>query len=381
MSIVNGVTTVYLGDYYEYEVGSGITRSYYGGVAMRVAGASDPAGNGVFYLLKDHLGSTNLIVDSSGSLVGETRYKAWGETRYASGDSITNFGYTGQRQESDLGFYYYKARWYDPALGRFLQADTIVPEPGNPMALDRYGYGGNNPIRFIDPTGHFDEAAIWRYLVQQYGDSAYRYWVKWKADDVLWSLLSEATANDVLVYVDGDQVHFARFLGEGQDELWGTEDLPLPDIGSALGAKHDRSNDIGLTNTLNKDIVGLFTYTSRAHLELKFSGAGIGTWDTVEAREITAFENTLFKTMITVPAALLHTGEAWALARHFGMALAGWELGDLIANYLPELKPGNDRVFASNGMGHSLNFTLDRGLVVSLFLSRWEWPDTEILLP
>jgi len=46
------------------------------------------------------------------------------------------------------------ARWYDPALGRFIQADTIVPQPGNPLAWDRYAYGFNNPLYFIDPSGH-----------------------------------------------------------------------------------------------------------------------------------------------------------------------------------------------------------------------------------
>ncbi len=155
MSIVNGVTTVYLGDYYEYEVGTGIVRSYYGsGAAMRIANAPNPEENGVFYLLRDHHGSTNLTIDSAGNVVGEMRYKAWGETCFTSGTTPTAFAYTGQRQEPSLGFYYYKARWYDPALGRFMQADTIVPEAGNPMALDRYGYVVNNPVKLLDPSGH-----------------------------------------------------------------------------------------------------------------------------------------------------------------------------------------------------------------------------------
>jgi hypothetical protein len=77
MSIADGVATVYLGDYYEYEVGIGITRSYYGrGLAMRIANAIDPEENGVFYLLKDHLGSMNLTLDSTGDLVSEMRYMA-----------------------------------------------------------------------------------------------------------------------------------------------------------------------------------------------------------------------------------------------------------------------------------------------------------------
>jgi len=45
-------------------------------------------------------------------------------------------------------------RWYDPALGRWLQADSIVPEPGNPQALNRYSYVYNNPLRYTDPTEH-----------------------------------------------------------------------------------------------------------------------------------------------------------------------------------------------------------------------------------
>ncbi len=47
-----------------------------------------------------------------------------------------------------------RARWYDPALGRFIQPDTIVPEPGNPQALNRYSYCLNNPVRYSDPTGY-----------------------------------------------------------------------------------------------------------------------------------------------------------------------------------------------------------------------------------
>ena len=47
----------------------------------------------------------------------------------------------------------YGARWYDPLTGRFLQPDTIVPEPFNPQSLNRYSYCLNNPIKYTDPTG------------------------------------------------------------------------------------------------------------------------------------------------------------------------------------------------------------------------------------
>ncbi|MDD5760081.1 MAG: Tox-REase-5 domain-containing protein [Desulfobulbaceae bacterium] len=82
------------------------------------------------------------------------RYKAWGETRYTSGSTPTIFGFTGQRQEVGLGLYFYNARWYDPALGRFIQPDSIIPDPGNPLDWDRYQYARSNPLKYADPDGH-----------------------------------------------------------------------------------------------------------------------------------------------------------------------------------------------------------------------------------
>ena len=49
---------------------------------------------------------------------------------------------------------YYNARWYDPLLSRFSSADTIIPQPGNPLDWDRFAYVKNNPIIYSDPSGH-----------------------------------------------------------------------------------------------------------------------------------------------------------------------------------------------------------------------------------
>ena len=46
------------------------------------------------------------------------------------------------------------ARWYDPALARFVQADTMVPDPGKSHSFDRYAYANNNPVLYNDPSGH-----------------------------------------------------------------------------------------------------------------------------------------------------------------------------------------------------------------------------------
>ncbi len=88
-----------------------------------------------------------------GTVISELRYKAWGEVRYASAATPTKYTYTGQYSyASDFGLLYYNARWLDPALGRFAQADAIISSNG--QGFDRYLYTNNNPIRFIDPSGH-----------------------------------------------------------------------------------------------------------------------------------------------------------------------------------------------------------------------------------
>jgi RHS repeat-associated protein len=64
------------------------------------------------------------------------------------------WGYTGQRWEAGIGLYDYNARYYDPALGRFVQADTVVPSPQNSQSLNRYLYTLGNPLKYIDPSGN-----------------------------------------------------------------------------------------------------------------------------------------------------------------------------------------------------------------------------------
>ncbi|MEM5795044.1 MAG: RHS repeat-associated core domain-containing protein, partial [Bacillota bacterium] len=51
----------------------------------------------------------------------------------------------GQEYDSETGLYYYGARYYDPAIGRFISPDSIVQSPGDPQSLNRYSYCRNNP--------------------------------------------------------------------------------------------------------------------------------------------------------------------------------------------------------------------------------------------
>jgi RHS repeat-associated protein len=152
-----GMTTTYIGNYFEWTGSTSSMKKYYYDGATRVAmrtGNSTGQTTGLNWLFGDHLGSTSITADSSGNRSGELRYKGWGELRFTSGTTPTSFQFTGQRNESTLGLYFYNSRWFDPALGRFIQADSMVPNPLNSQSLDRYAYVLNNPTNNVDPSGH-----------------------------------------------------------------------------------------------------------------------------------------------------------------------------------------------------------------------------------
>jgi RHS repeat-associated protein len=118
------------------------------------------------------LGSTSITTDASGNKMSELRYKPWGEVRQpANGHNPGPSDYTrrvelvetftGQYSHvDDFGLYFFNARWYDPALGRFAQADSIIPQGQGVQAWDRYAFVNNNPVRYTDPSGHWIETAL-----------------------------------------------------------------------------------------------------------------------------------------------------------------------------------------------------------------------------
>jgi RHS repeat-associated protein len=96
-----------------------------------------------------------LVLDQNGAKVDEIRYYPYGAERWPlDGTFPTDYRFTGQRNEQSLGLYAMGARWYDPALGRWLSADTLVPDPGDPENFNRYSYTRNSPLVYIDPSGH-----------------------------------------------------------------------------------------------------------------------------------------------------------------------------------------------------------------------------------
>jgi len=107
----------------------------------------DITGSDNVYLHTDRIGSVIAETNASGAVLNKFTYSPFGET---SSISASNFGYTGQRYDSEIGLYNYKARYYSPSIGRFLQPDPLGYAAGD---LNLYSYVGNDGLNSADPMG------------------------------------------------------------------------------------------------------------------------------------------------------------------------------------------------------------------------------------
>ena len=114
--------------------------------------------NGDYYFYHfDGLGSVVALSDENGDIVERYEYSAFGQTQILSpsyeprvtSDYSNPYMFTGRRLDDETGLYYYRARYYSPELGRFMQPDPV----GYIGGINLYTYCRNNPARFVDPFG------------------------------------------------------------------------------------------------------------------------------------------------------------------------------------------------------------------------------------
>jgi RHS repeat-associated protein len=92
-------------------------------------------------------------MSGTGAVTSSFRYRAYGEIAQFSGAASPNIlGYAGQVLDSS-GLYYMRARWYDPASGRFVSRDSVNGDPSTPITLNLYAYAHLTPLLLSDPSG------------------------------------------------------------------------------------------------------------------------------------------------------------------------------------------------------------------------------------
>ena len=110
-----------------------------------------------YYLYnKDIQGSTSILVKEDGSADAIYQYTDFGETMIQGYDQAKNeICYAGGIYDQSTGLYYLNARYYNPEDGRFLTEDTYHGENDKPDTQHLYVYCANNPVNYVDPSGHY----------------------------------------------------------------------------------------------------------------------------------------------------------------------------------------------------------------------------------
>ena len=122
-----------------------------------------------YYFLNDHLGNVDVVMDEDGKVVERADYMPYGDDRLIieeNDEQDNDYKFTGKELDDETGLMYYGARYYDPEIGRFVSHDPMLLDEAekplsaslpNPQGLNSYSYVLNNPVRYIDPNGLWNE--------------------------------------------------------------------------------------------------------------------------------------------------------------------------------------------------------------------------------
>jgi len=188
------------------------------------------------------------------SVTADQWYKAYGLQQY-NGPVSADHRFIGQKQDG-LGLQYFNARYYDPSIGTFISPDTIVPEPGNPHAFNRYSYVGGRVMNTTDPTGHFSEEQLDLLGIHKDGLS-----------EEVWALLLLLEPYDVMIMA-GNEYLVAPYIDRPEG---GVDQIILGLVG-ANGPMYDAAGNPIL---LDQFIQGNLPSITGVYREDKLSGNGL----------------------------------------------------------------------------------------------------------
>ena len=161
------------------------------------------------YIHADAIGSTRALSDASGAAVASYTYDAFGAVRSHSASASSSFTFTGEQTDSESSLEFLRARYYDPATGRFVSKDPASGVAVLPQMINRLVYATNNPTSAIDHSGKLLE-----WVIRPLGSVANVLSFKDAADDVVRTYQSSKQTAELT-----DQ------LGSGLDSNPQTEDL------------------------------------------------------------------------------------------------------------------------------------------------------------
>ena len=164
-------TRYYFGDYEKQVSSSGTQHLHYvaGGDGLCAIAVRENGQDSYYYTYTDHLGSLLTLTDDAGQVVAEQNFDPWGRRRNPNSWTYANLptqpdwlyrGYTGHEGMPEFGLIHMNGRMYDPLLGRMLSPDNYVHPGLGPDGYNRYAYAGNNPLKYVDPSGEVVITAV-----------------------------------------------------------------------------------------------------------------------------------------------------------------------------------------------------------------------------
>ena len=131
------------------------THRYLHGPQVDQVLAQETADGETQWALTDHQGSVRDVIDNDGAVLNHITYDSFGQVTSESDDSVDfRFGYTGRELDDETGLNYYRARYYDSAIGQFVSNDPLGFEGGD---ANLYRYVFNAPLSYTDPSGQIGQ--------------------------------------------------------------------------------------------------------------------------------------------------------------------------------------------------------------------------------
>ncbi|MFZ5351437.1 MAG: penicillin-insensitive murein endopeptidase [Bacillota bacterium] len=134
----------------EHNAQGSLKASFLRGIGL--AAKKDSQGSLSYFLQNAH-GDVTALAAADGSILNSYSYDAFGNAISSNVTAENRFMYSGEQYDSITGEYYLRARFYNPVLGRFMQEDSYRGD-----GLNLYAYVSNNPLRYVDPSGHGKKA-------------------------------------------------------------------------------------------------------------------------------------------------------------------------------------------------------------------------------
>jgi RHS repeat-associated protein len=202
------------------------------------------------YYHYDGIGSTRALTDDTGTATDDYNYEAFGTLLNKTGATENNYLFTGEQYDPNAGFYYLRARWMNPDVGRFLTVDPFGGVDRDPVTLHKYLYAGMNPVMYVDPSGEFGlvglmaRAAIVSITASlSYSSTAHLLYgsarrpIQWKGTMFIEAgAVGLSSAGLLDVRVNSECIHGTEGIGNYLVMLWGLNFTPpdSPPVSMAL---------------------------------------------------------------------------------------------------------------------------------------------------